>query len=177
MKNRVVVKTGRKLALAGLVLGVVLFVPATAASAGEAPYPPDGCQLTASSNVVAPGDVILITGVDFQPGESIDLFLLSDPVYLTTVVADAAGSFSVEVTIPEGTTPGFHEIRATSGTCRVSQGFTVTGPGVSAVGGGRLAFTGSDSLPWAWIALVLVAIGTALVIGARRRAQVRHRAN
>jgi hypothetical protein len=41
--------------------------------------------------------------------------------------------------------------------------------------GGALAFTGSDSLPLLWLALILLTIGTALVLAARRRAEVRRR--
>ncbi len=163
---------GRRLAIAGVFTSLLLLVPSGVAAAQV--YPPDGCQISISRNVVAPGETVIVTGEDFVPGESIDLFLLSDPVFLKTVTADSTGSFSTEVTIPLNTPPGLHQIRASSGTCTLTADINVTasgGPG----GGGQLAFTGSNSLPWLWIALVLLAIGTALVVGARRRAQVRQR--
>lgn len=163
---------GRRLAIAGVLTSLLLLVPS--GTAGAQVYPPDGCQISISRSVVAPGDTVIVTGVDFLPGENVDLFLLSDPVFLATVVADSTGSFSTEVTIPLGTTPGLHQIRANSGTCTLTADVTVTAPGGPG-GGGQLAFTGGNSLPLLWIALVLLALGTAFVVGARRRAQVRQR--
>ncbi len=72
---------------------------------------------------------------------------------------------------PGGTAPG-----SGAGGAGTGAGGAGAGAGGAGTGAGGLASTGSDSLPLVWIGAGLIAGGTALAIGARRRHQVRARA-
>ncbi|MCI0636424.1 MAG: hypothetical protein L0206_21280, partial [Actinobacteria bacterium] len=66
------------------------------------------------------------------------------------------------------------EVRDGAEECRVlNVGVTVSRDGGG--GGGQLAFTGSNSLMLLVLALLALTIGTALVVGSRRRAAARER--
>lgn len=86
----------------------------------------------------SPGDTITLKGAGYQSGEALEIWLLSTPVQLATVTADASGTFSVTVTIPASTPPGAHTLEVRGAQSGVfARSFTVygalpqTGPGPS----------------------------------------------
>ena len=108
----------------------------------------------------APGETITINAHGFQPGEAVEVWLLSTPVLLATVQADANGSVSTMVTIPSGTTPGSHHIELRgelSGT--FASALTVTE---------ALAGTGANIGSSALVAALLMFAGFALLVTRRR---------
>lgn len=81
--------------------------------------------------VVAPtsaeaGDAIAVTGTGFDPNEEVTVELHSNPVTLTIVTADAAGTFTASGTIPADAAAGDHSIVATAGSGTASSQLMVT---------------------------------------------------
>lgn len=116
----------------------------------------------------APGDVITLTGSGFQPGESVEIWLLSTPVRLAVLSADASGAFSVTVTIPANITPGSHTLEV-----RGSQSATYSRPFAVFAG---LSDTGPHRLVTAvaLASLLLAGAGAALLFARRRVATPRN---
>ncbi len=182
----------RKLmAIVAFAVGLSPVVLAAPASAQE--YPPVSCSLSLSVSVGERGQTVLASTANcdspFRANVTVIIELLSQPTFLTNALTDANGQFhNVPFVIPENATLGQHTVRAsgpgvdepdgvlTAPLTVVDRGVPITG-GIrgGAEGAGRLAFTGSDSLPLLWLALILLTIGTALVLAARRRAEVRRR--
>lgn len=110
------------------------------------------------------GAAITVTGSGFAPGEALEIWVLSTPVRVATLTADAGGAFSTTVTIPANVPAGTHtiEVRGTS-TATVSSAITIRAV---------LAATGPASANVGWLALALIAAGTGL-IAARRRVGAR----
>jgi len=124
-------------------------------------------------------------------GAALDWFVHSEPVYLGDAPSDDDGV--VTLRFPEGLGAGTHtlvgqtdatgaetwgtfELTAVSDPIAVDPGATgpgATGPGAGDVDGAgdgdELAFTGSDALPLAAGALLVLLAGLALVVRARRR--------
>ena len=67
---------------------------------------------TGSSSTVAPGKTVTVSGSGYAPGSSVTVVIYSTPQVLTTVVADASGNFTVEVTVPAGLAAGSHTLVA-----------------------------------------------------------------
>ncbi|WP_084075507.1 leucine-rich repeat protein [Demequina sp. NBRC 110052] len=133
--------------------------PITAATTVYAQWADVPAALEAPSDV-APGDSITVTGKGFAPGEELQLWFLSSPVLLTTVTADAAGTFAAEVTIPAEATAGTHHLEVRSASSEpVSSEVEV-----AAV----LATTGWNGTWTAASAAALLALGGALVLARRR---------
>jgi len=98
---------------------------------------------------VAAGGSVTVSGSGFDAGEPVDLVLNSDPVSLGDVMADAAGSFAVIVTVPLVVNTGPHTLVAT-GRESTRQAFAalevtavMTGGGAS--GGGASGGSGTTS--------------------------------
>lgn len=70
-------------------------------------------QLSASSRTI--GESLGISGQGFTPGEKVTLTLGSAPIGLTTVNADASGTFQITVTVPAGASLGKQSVVATGG--------------------------------------------------------------
>ncbi len=103
----------------------------------------------------------------FLPGESVDFVLHSDPVYLGTVVADAAGVARLTVTIPAGVPAGGHHVLAAGLTSGTWSRVPVV---VTASGGRVLAATGTSAAGATGIGVALIAFGAGLVaVRARTR--------
>jgi hypothetical protein len=158
-------------ALVTLMLGL-LVAGATAASAGLA-YPPGGPVIDVTT---VSGNTVNVNGSGWQPGAPITVKVES--IVLGTLTADAQGMFSQNFTIPCSIGNGDHTVTATGigqdGQPRTASSLiTLSGcPGGTAAAAtpGRLAFTGSNSLPWAEIGGVALLLGVVLmVIGMRRR--------
>lgn len=142
---------------------------------------PTGSSSSISADVTsvpASGEVT-VTATGFAPGESVDVYLHSTPVHLTTTTADASGKVIVKVAIPAGTEPGAHHLVLTGQTSGISlrQAITVNTPTTTTTAtgtatkkpatGSRLAATGITVLP------LLLAGGAVLggtALAARRRA-------
>jgi hypothetical protein len=184
----------RLMAITGLTaLGLTPLV-ATAAPAGaqgDPEYPPGSCQLALSVSVAERGQTVLASTVNCtsgcNPGATVTLELLSAPIFLTSARSNGDGLFTnVPFVVPQEATLGPHIVRSTCpgaeiDTLVLTAPLTVVArgggqpPAREGGGGGALAFTGSDSVLLVWFALILLTIGTALVLAARRRAEARRR--
>jgi predicted extracellular nuclease len=149
---------------------------------GEGEETPAGPQLTTSTDVVAPGTVIEVSGAGFTAGETIRIELHSTPVVLGTTTAREDGSFSAEVTIPETTAPGAHTIVAIGATSGITAAKTITvsegaQPGdehpadedPSSNDDENLSPTGGDSGLGTLAAGTILLAGGAAILFARRR--------
>ncbi|HKE76164.1 MAG TPA: LPXTG cell wall anchor domain-containing protein [Acidimicrobiales bacterium] len=164
----------------GLIAAAALAIVAMAAPAGAQQYPPAVNSLTISDTTPTPGQTISIEGRTFATGSTATVTLFSDPVVLGSAIADAAGVFALQATIPADTPLGHHTITA-EGTApdgsplSLSVSLTVVpaqGAGAGAGNGsGNLPRTGSDSsIPLAKLGLGMLAIGgIATAIAAKRR--------
>jgi hypothetical protein len=166
-----------------LMLGVLL---ASAAAAGAAPgdpapYPPPappGVQAP-TTQPVAGAPISLVIG-GFQPNEIATIILFSDPINLGTFQADGGGTVYATVTLPDGVA-GPHTIQVTGNKgSSYSLGITVQSPsGLAFTGegqgtgntddGGALAFTGVMVGGSILIALGLIAAGSLLLVGGKRK--------
>ncbi|MGH9013414.1 MAG: LPXTG cell wall anchor domain-containing protein [Acidimicrobiia bacterium] len=154
----------------GLVAGLLSLLGAPALAQE---YPPTG-SLTVSDSTVTPGQTITASGTGCAPGASVTFTLDPGGTTLATTTADSSGGFSAQVTIPVGTAPGTYTLAAACPPVVLNTTITVQAP-AQAAEAGALPTTGSDSTtPAVWIALALLAFGTTMVVGARRRATVRH---
>ncbi|HEX3897582.1 MAG TPA: hypothetical protein VHW74_00300 [Mycobacteriales bacterium] len=134
---------------------------------------------------------------DFDPGETVFVYLHSSPVFVGSTTADATGVAAKHVMVPACLPPGQHEfimVGQSSGNVATAR-FTVTdstacgsqstagggsvlpvssnggagGASGSGSGSGSLAFTGADIAAMVLVALVLLGIGAVLVTVRRRR--------
>jgi LPXTG-motif cell wall-anchored protein len=145
------------------------------ASAAHAQYDPDEGPLD-TSGTATPGGSINISGACYAPNADIEISVGGTVV--KTVKADADGRFSTSVTIPANAS-GSVVIKATGlttdgATCVLSTTVTVSAAGTTArsttSGGTRLPVTGTEVTPGFVItAVVLLAVGAAMVLIARRR--------
>jgi LPXTG-motif cell wall-anchored protein len=140
---------------------------------GRPDYPPGRCQLALSQSAAARGDTFTATGGGFVPGESVVLSLGS--ARLTSVVADANGAFSVELTVPNDAPLGRTEVKAIAPSQELTAAFeVVAAPAASrsktaTQANGLLAHTGQQITGIASLGLTLVLIGVVLLIVVRRR--------
>ena len=122
---------------------------------------PPGTGPTANANPsqVVAGEQVTVFGANFPPNTPLDVTMFSDPVRLGSTVSDAAGGYSVTVTIPANTSPGAHDIVVTGGGARASTRITVLGKGAGVANQGILARTGTNPGSLLWLALLGVVIG------------------
>lgn len=162
-------------ALAIAVAASVLFAPMSTAAG----YPVTECpSLSVSTTNPLPGQSITVSGENFTPNASVRLELHTDVIVLKTVTADANGSFSTSVTLPDDVV-GTHSIVAATGAPNSSDcpGNPVviihiqTGGSSTSTGGhhGGTSFTGVDVLAMLVGAAVLIGAGVAFNRGGRRR--------
>ena len=135
-----------------------------------------------------PGQQITVVGSGFLPYSTVTIVVYSTPVTLGTVTTDGAGSFSKSVTIPAGLEAGSHSLLAygvdpSGNDHSLRLNVTVAGAATEVAGtaatpatthptrGSSLAYTGStfQALPIAVGGAALLAVGTALLLGARAR--------
>lgn len=115
-----------------------------------------------SSSTVTPGGTLTVTGRGYAPGEAIELWLHSTPVKLSSGTANADGTFSRTVTIPDTTTPGTHriEVRAAGGSTSLPLS-VVAGLAVTGTSSGSVVIGGAA-------AACLLAVGAFLMLVRRR---------
>jgi hypothetical protein len=169
--------------------------PTSTATASPSPSPTESCDSSKahlSVTVTPQGGRITGTACGFLPGELIDAFAHSQPVYLGTRSAADDGTVGGTFTLPMSVKPGDHTfvyVGRTSGhqaTAAFRVTNTVTGngggllpghgvvPGLGAgggsgSGGSGLAFTGANIAALVVAALMLLVVGTLLVVTVRRR--------
>ncbi len=132
---------------------------ATSSSSSSTTATTEAPAATASDPTPTPGQVITVSAPGFAPGSPVQVDLLSTPVRLATLTADAQGVASGSVTIPLRTEAGSHEIRLTG---VASDGSAVV-RSVPITVERALPQTGSDS-SWSMLRIGLLLIGFGLLI-------------
>lgn len=127
--------------------------------------------VTLDKSTVQAGDLLTASAPGFTPGEQVEVWLHSDPVWVTTAVADADGAVTTTFTVPLDTPAGIHQVELrgiSSGESVFSADFTVTAaPLPASTSTGVLPQTGADGRI-ALVGLVLLAAGLTLVVIERR---------
>jgi titin len=122
------------------------------------------------ATTVPTGGKYTIIGSGYAPNTQVSVLIYSEPQILTTVMTDGGGSFTVEVTVPEGLALGEHTLVAAgldpNGVMRY-----LTLPITVTASGPRLADTGADVTAPAVGGLAAVVVGAGLLVAARRRPQ------
>ncbi|MDR1187055.1 MAG: Ig-like domain-containing protein [Bifidobacteriaceae bacterium] len=112
----------------GAVVTVVVTDPA--GNAAEIAWRIGVPQVTVDRASVSPGDTLTVTGVDFQPGETVTAVMWSDPVLVGQVTVGAEGSLRLSWVIPDSTEAGEHQVTLTGGLSGAwSAAFEVRGSG------------------------------------------------
>ncbi|MCU1616003.1 MAG: fibronectin type protein [Frankiales bacterium] len=152
--------------------GASASVPGTVTSPDvPAQVPSTDQALTTDKGVISsatPGQKITVKGSGYLPYSTVTVIIYSTPTVLGSVVTDAAGNFTLAVTVPADLAPGDHHLVssgvASDGTQRFMR-MDITLASAS----NQLAWTGFSALPWVGAGVGLVAVGTAGLILARRR--------
>lgn len=145
----------------------MLLIPASVAAAqgyGTA----DGPKV--SDATPAPGAKITVEFSGFAPNIDVTLEFHSDPVKLGTFKSDAAGVVKATISVPDGVT-GNHTVVA-SGLSVAGQPVTVSVPvavSPAKAGAGLLALTGADSRSMVALGTILLIVGAAATLAARKR--------
>ena len=121
---------------------------------------------------MTPGQRTTISGTGFAPNQTLAGTFNSTPTSLGTTTSDAAGRYSVTVTVPADATPGQHTIvfsgpRAGGGTLNSVTNVTVQA--TSSAAAGTLTLTGVDAQRWVLLAGALIFAGLALALSEKRR--------
>ena len=130
--------------------------------------PVAGRQPTANASpaTVLAGQQTTVFGDGFPSATPLNLNQFSDPVFLGSTTSDAAGHYSLVVTIPAGTAPGVHQIVVTGGGAQATTTITVVAP--APVSTGTLVRTGGNVRGILRAGAVAIAIGgVLLLLGAR----------
>ena len=157
---------------------LLLVVPAVAAAQQ---YPPEQGTAQVSDSSVTPGGTTTISGSGCAASAPVTIAF--DGGQIDQGTADATGAFSEDVTIPSDASAGSHTLSAScsdadGGTLVLSSTITVEGgaapgPAAGPTTGGGLPATGNDStVPLTRVAMMLVVVGSAFVVLARRRRTV-----
>jgi hypothetical protein len=156
-------------AFIGLMIATFFTVTPTANGASVAPYPPPTCSLlSVSTTLVSPGDTITVTGTSFVAKSHVKIIIVAPRHTLANVTVSAAGTFSVDVTIPH-LSPGSYVLTATSSklVCPVDP-LQLTVPGATSGGGHTPASTGVDVLLLLSVAGLLTIVGIGMSTAGRR---------
>jgi hypothetical protein len=137
---------------------------------GRPDYPPGRCQLALSQSSAARGDTFRATGDGFIPGETVTLSIAG--INVTTVVADANGTFATDLTVPRNAPLGRTQVLATGAGQQLAAAFEVVpSPAGNAAprASGALVRTGEDIARLASLGLALLLTGAIIVMVVRRR--------
>lgn len=142
-----------------------------AAASPSTDYPPKPPNVTVDDSTPNPGQGVIVSGTNWCPGSTVEIFLDGKSVGTAKVGSD--GTFSTTISIPAGTTAGEHTItvRGLDSTCQNSQveALTISVSGGGAAQGGNLPFTGSNISVGMLLLAALVIVGAASVLAGRRR--------
>jgi len=128
--------------------------------------------LTRSSESCAPGGPLTLTVEGALPATDVTFIFDGPPrVVLGIATANADGVAVLQTAWPDSATPGFHNVTAQgvddeAGAAPLELTSNVQ---CGLVAGEPLARTGSDSLPWVRIGVVLVALGGIVLLTSRKR--------
>lgn len=137
----------------------------------DAEVTPSGSVAAAFGSALVPGGRMQVMFHGFQAREQVRFVLHSDPIPLDEVLtADANGTVSGAVTIPEDAPPGTHRLEAigASGLSIMSDPFTIT----AAAAAGALPLTGVEVGTTVMIGLTVLLIGLSAVLLAAWRRRV-----
>jgi LPXTG-motif cell wall-anchored protein len=162
----------------------LLIVAALAALLHAAPaagqeYPPgddgDGDEaVTVDDATLRRGEEFTITATGFAPGALVTATFFSTPVVIGTSTADASGAVIITASVPEDAAFGSHTILvsgedADGGLLELTATVEVVGAAGAGVGAGvDLPRTGTTTLPLTGVAAVLLSVGGAFFLTARR---------
>ena len=140
-----------------------------------AQYPPGHCNLLLSRSSAARGESVTASGSGFAPGESVTLSLAGSA--LKSVTADPAGAFTTEFVVPNDAPLGRTEVLASGSNQTLNAAFEVVAAPAAdrsrasapAAAGAAVARTGAYIAGTVLAGLALLALGTVLVVMARRR--------
>lgn len=136
---------------------------------------PDGNSVSESS--VTAGTKVRVVLRGFKPKSKVVLTFRSAVVLLGEFTADETGSVQTDVTVPEGIDPGDHHIVG-EGVDAAGAAITPSLP-VTVRGTSALAFTGMNTSSTLALAGLLITVGIAGTVAARRRIEpayeARHR--
>lgn len=157
----------KRVAAALLTLSAVVALATPAAQAQT--YPPGPPSIGVDDTVVRPKDKVVVTGADWCPGSTVDIYL--NGTYIATADVGSDGTFSTTITIPAGTEPGPAKItvKGLDETCEQTRvlGRTITVLGIESAG--DLPFTGGNISVWMLAVAALLAAGAVFAVAGRRR--------
>lgn len=134
-------------------------------------YPPGRCQLALSKTFAERTGIVAATGDGFVPGETVTLSIGGRK--LAELTAGSDGAFSTTFTVPADAALGATQVRAASATQVLSANFEVVGSAAAAApagtGSGSLPRTGTELAGLGGAGILLIGVGTAAVMMARRR--------
>ncbi len=154
--------------VAGTVAAAALLLFIAVPADAQYPLP---TSLTASGPCT-PGSAVTLTVQGAAPGTDVTFIFQPDLVVIGIATADANGTAVLHTTWPVNASAGLHTVVAQgidgdpNNPMALDLSIEVTcAPGAA----GSLARTGSDSLPWVRVGVVLVALGGILLLTSRRR--------
>ena len=107
--------------------------------------------------MVSAGESVYVEFSGFQEGQQVRVELHSDPVLLSTLVADGNGVISGFATVSDSLESGVHSLVAT------------VVPAASGGGDGVLGSTGVEPMPWVIGGMLVLMIGAGALLVSRRR--------
>ena len=153
--------------VAGTVLAVALLL--SVAVSADAQYAEPASLTSSDGGGCTPGSPVTLTVDNAAPGTDVIFIFQPDPVVLGIATADANGTAVLQTRWPVNASSGLHTVVAQGidgDSVPLDLSVEVTcAPGAA----GSLARTGSDSLPWVRIGVVLVALGGILLLTTRKR--------
>jgi len=155
-----------------MVVVVGLAVPAVA----SAQY--GSGALTVSPSTLAAGQSLTASGAGYAASSPVTVTFTSDPVVLANITTTAAGSFSINVTVPTNATAGQHTLSASGKAPDNSARLLTASLNIVASGAPPLVRTGSSDvgtlLLWGTLLIVL---GSVAVLAVRRNQFRRQRSS
>ncbi len=166
----------KRLLIGTLAVGALLVL---AVGPATAQYISPSTLTSSDGSGCASAEPVTLTVDGAAPGSDVTFIFEPDSVVLGIATADANGVAVLHTAWPVNAGAGPHTViaRGLDGDPDGPAGLDLSiEVDCSAAAGGALARTGSDSLPWARVGIVLVALGGIILLTARKRhAVVRER--
>ena len=154
--------------LLAAVLGLWAAAPAFAQTCYPSECPPP--VIDVGDTDVSPGGTTGITGDNWCPGSTVDIYF--DGEFVGTAQVGSDGTFDTSILIPDDAGPGDHVITVVgldlscTEVVSVPQNVTIAGGGA---GASTLPFTGSNISVGVLLVLALLIVGATSIIAGRRR--------